>query len=131
MDSGDKILMAAGVTAAVMVGAFVLWGPSGESSSKYSIQFNFLKITITLPLLPGSSRLRQRRGQIAGLHNFGKTCFLNTLLQALAAVNNSLPSRPKTDHKILSVPSIHRLAATEPGRGQEESNALVTQHTGG
>lgn len=29
MDSGDKILMAAGVTAAVMVGAFVLWGPSG------------------------------------------------------------------------------------------------------
>lgn len=33
----------------------------------------------------GSSRLRQRRGQIAGLHNFGQTCFLNTLLQALAA----------------------------------------------
>ncbi|XP_055548514.1 ubiquitin carboxyl-terminal hydrolase 30 homolog [Wyeomyia smithii] len=58
---GDKLLMAAGVTAAVVVGAFVFWGPSG------------------------SSRLRQRRGQIAGLHNFGKTCFLNTLLQALAA----------------------------------------------
>ena len=36
-------------------------------------------------LIIGSSRLRQRRGQIAGLHNFGKTCFLNTLLQALAA----------------------------------------------
>lgn len=33
----------------------------------------------------GNSRLRQRRGQIAGLHNFGRTCFLNTLLQALAA----------------------------------------------
>lgn len=33
----------------------------------------------------GASRLRQRRGQIAGLHNFGRTCFLNTLLQALAA----------------------------------------------
>lgn len=29
--------------------------------------------------------MRQRRGQIAGLHNFGRTCFLNTLLQALAA----------------------------------------------
>lgn len=29
--------------------------------------------------------MRQRRGQIAGLHNFGQTCFLNTLLQALAA----------------------------------------------
>ncbi|XP_058063290.1 ubiquitin carboxyl-terminal hydrolase 30 homolog isoform X1 [Anopheles bellator] len=57
----EKLLMAAGVTAAVVVGAFVFWGPSG------------------------SSRLRQRRGQIAGLHNFGKTCFLNTLLQALAA----------------------------------------------
>lgn len=36
-------------------------------------------------LLVGASRLRQRRGQIAGLHNFGRTCFLNTLLQALAA----------------------------------------------
>jgi ubiquitin carboxyl-terminal hydrolase 30 len=33
----------------------------------------------------GNSRLRHRRGQIAGLHNFGKTCFLNSLLQALAA----------------------------------------------
>lgn len=33
----------------------------------------------------GATRLRQRRGQIAGLHNFGRTCFLNTLLQALAA----------------------------------------------
>ncbi|XP_030379063.1 ubiquitin carboxyl-terminal hydrolase 30 homolog [Scaptodrosophila lebanonensis] len=56
----EKILMAAGVTVAAVVGAFVFWGPSG-------------------------SRLRQRRGQIAGLHNFGQTCFLNTLLQALAA----------------------------------------------
>lgn len=35
--------------------------------------------------IKGASRLRQRRGQIAGLHNFGRTCFLNTLLQALAA----------------------------------------------
>lgn len=26
---GEKILMAAGVTAAVVVGAFVFWGPSG------------------------------------------------------------------------------------------------------
>ncbi|XP_055713493.1 ubiquitin carboxyl-terminal hydrolase 30 homolog [Phlebotomus papatasi] len=58
---GDKFLMAAGVTAAVVVGAFVFWGPSG------------------------ASRLRQRRGQIAGLHNFGRTCFLNALLQALSA----------------------------------------------
>lgn len=36
-------------------------------------------------MISGKSRLRQRRGQIAGLHNFGRTCFLNTLLQALAA----------------------------------------------
>lgn len=27
----DKIVMAAGVTAAVVVGAFVFWGPSGEN----------------------------------------------------------------------------------------------------
>ncbi|XP_002036851.2 ubiquitin carboxyl-terminal hydrolase 30 homolog [Drosophila sechellia] len=74
----EKILMAAGVTVAAVVGAFVFWGPSG-------------------------SRLRQRRGQIAGLHNFGLTCFLNTLLQAMAACpqfiawlqlyNNASPDR--------------------------------------
>lgn len=30
MEGGDKILMAAGVTAAIVtVGAFVFWGPSG------------------------------------------------------------------------------------------------------
>lgn len=28
---GEKFLMAAGVTAAVVVGAFVFWGPSGSS----------------------------------------------------------------------------------------------------
>lgn len=33
----------------------------------------------------GNARLRSKKGQIAGLHNFGRTCFLNTLLQALAA----------------------------------------------
>lgn len=29
---GDKLLMAAGVTAAVVVGAFVFWGPSGSGT---------------------------------------------------------------------------------------------------
>lgn len=61
MDSGDRILVAAGLTAAVVVGAFVLWGPGG------------------------APRVRKRRGQIAGLQNLGRTCFLNTLIQALAA----------------------------------------------
>lgn len=61
MESGDRILVAAGLTAAVVVGAFVLWGPGG------------------------APRTRKRRGQIAGLHNLGRTCFLNTLIQALAA----------------------------------------------
>lgn len=27
---GDRLMMAAGVTAAVVVGAFVFWGPSGQ-----------------------------------------------------------------------------------------------------
>lgn len=30
---GEKILMAAGVTAAVVVGAFVFWGPSGSCTA--------------------------------------------------------------------------------------------------
>ncbi|KAM7350786.1 ubiquitin specific protease 30 [Cochliomyia hominivorax] len=84
----EKILMAAGVTVAAVVGAFVFWGPSGNS------------------------RLRQRRGQIAGLHNFGQTCFLNTLLQALAACpqfiawlqlyNNATPDRKSLISSLLS-----------------------------
>ena len=60
----------------------------------------------------GNSRLRQRRGQIAGLHNFGQTCFLNTLLQALAACpqfiawlqlyNNATPDRKSLISSLLS-----------------------------
>lgn len=41
MEGGDKILMAAGVTAAIVtVGAFVFWGPSGLC--------NFPKLTINI-----------------------------------------------------------------------------------
>nr|XP_029717290.1 ubiquitin carboxyl-terminal hydrolase 30 homolog isoform X2 [Aedes albopictus] len=57
----SKNVMPARVTTAVVVGAVVFWGPSGNSRL-----------------------IRQRQSQIAGLHNFGKTCFLNTLFQALA-----------------------------------------------
>lgn len=56
--------------------------------------------------------MRQRRGQIAGLHNFGQTCFLNTLLQALAACpqfiawlqlyNNATPDRKSLISSLLS-----------------------------
>lgn len=79
----EKILMAAGVTVAAVVGAFVFWGPSGECQVT-CLYFGEAPKSVDSPLLAGS-RLRQRRGQIAGLHNFGRTCFLNTLLQALAA----------------------------------------------
>lgn len=64
MEGGERMLMAAGLTAAVVVGAFVMWGPGG------------------------GSRTRHRRGRVAGLQNLGRTCFLNTLLQALAACPN-------------------------------------------
>lgn len=40
---GDKFLMAAGVTAAVVVGAFVFWGPSGSSALYF---YNFVKVIV-------------------------------------------------------------------------------------
>lgn len=55
----EKILVAAGITAAAVVGAFVFWGPSTGSGSS--------------------------RGRLAGLVNLGKSCFLNAILHALAA----------------------------------------------
>lgn len=55
----DRILVAAGLTAAAVVGAFVFWGPATNNTSG--------------------------RGRLAGLVNLGKTCFLNAVLHALAA----------------------------------------------
>ncbi|XP_046619559.1 ubiquitin carboxyl-terminal hydrolase 30 homolog isoform X1 [Neodiprion virginianus] len=54
----EKIAMVAGVGFALVIGAFVLWGPSPRP---------------------------RRRGQIIGLTNLGYTCFMNALLQSLAA----------------------------------------------
>lgn len=55
----ERLLVAAGITAAAVVGAFVFWGPATTAHSG--------------------------RGRLAGLVNLGKTCFLNAILHALAA----------------------------------------------
>ncbi|EZA53986.1 hypothetical protein DMN91_000307 [Ooceraea biroi] len=54
----EKIAMFAGVGFAIAVGLFVLWGPSPKP---------------------------RKKGQVVGINNLGYTCFLNSLLQALAA----------------------------------------------
>ncbi|XP_029675319.1 ubiquitin carboxyl-terminal hydrolase 30 homolog [Formica exsecta] len=54
----ERIAMFAGVGFAIAVGLFVLWGPSPKP---------------------------RKKGQVIGINNLGYTCFLNSLLQALAA----------------------------------------------
>ncbi|XP_023245646.1 ubiquitin carboxyl-terminal hydrolase 30 [Copidosoma floridanum] len=58
MDSMDKLSVFTALGLALAVGAFVLWGPSPRP---------------------------RRKGQVVGIKNLGYTCFLNSLLQALAA----------------------------------------------
>lgn len=76
---------------------------------KTNFSYDLIKLFLSIT---GNSRLRQRRGQIAGLHNFGQTCFLNTLLQALAACpqfiawlqlyNNATPDRKSLISSLLN-----------------------------
>ncbi|KAG5337927.1 UBP30 hydrolase, partial [Acromyrmex charruanus] len=54
----EKIAVFAGVGFAIAVGLFVLWGPSPKP---------------------------RKKGRVVGINNLGYTCFLNSLLQALAA----------------------------------------------
>ncbi|XP_074105869.1 ubiquitin specific protease 30 [Cotesia typhae] len=54
----ERLAIVAGVGFALAVGAFVLWGPGPRP---------------------------RKRGKVSGISNLGYTCFLNSLLQALAA----------------------------------------------
>lgn len=68
----ERLLVAAGLTAAAVVGAFVFWGPSTNSGGG--------------------------RGRLAGLVNLGKTCFLNAVLHALAACPQFITWLNKDDY---------------------------------
>ena len=68
----ERLLVAAGLTAAAVVGAFVFWGPSTNSGGG--------------------------RGRLAGLVNLGKTCFLNAVLHALAACPQLITWLNKDDY---------------------------------
>ncbi|XKL67416.1 hypothetical protein PGB90_002907 [Kerria lacca] len=62
MDS-ERVILVAGITAvAAIVGSFILWGPSTAIQPK-------------------------KKGTVIGLQNLGLTCYLNSLLQAMASCN--------------------------------------------
>lgn len=83
MDS-ERVILVAGITAvAAVVGTFILWGPSTairprKKGTIYLMQSMKTEL-IDLKMCDSIS------GTVIGLQNLGLTCYLNSLLQAMAS----------------------------------------------
>lgn len=87
MDS-ERVILVAGITAvAAVVGTFILWGPStairprkrGKASSYLLLSVEMCTNSI------GKYVCDSVLGTVIGLQNLGLTCYLNSLLQAMAS----------------------------------------------
>lgn len=80
----EKVAVFASIGFAIAIAIFVLWGPSPKPRKKgivkniFTILMDFLKDMFYYTLHVFS-------GKVIGINNLGYTCFLNSLLQALAA----------------------------------------------
>ncbi|CAB3370220.1 Hypothetical predicted protein [Cloeon dipterum] len=96
----ERTLFVAGILVFSLMGSFVLWGPAPKR-------------------LKGSKRSRA----VKGLANMGETCFLNTLLQALAAC--PLFCHWLEQHKDSRLASaLHEIITFVNGYGAESDTAL-------